>query len=186
MSLTFDVDAAEAAWLTAGLAGTPRAEVWQTLLLGPSGFEAYARFLDLPDPRYPSQQEAEVDESTMDSSPSEIEDTRDTIETLSDGTGASEDRRFLLRERWPYDPDLPTGNRINVGDYRRCALARGTLQGRIDRLARGNPGDGKPRDQSLLHATRADPHRAVVWRRQVQPEARHHGGPQDRGRMECK
>ena len=137
MSLRFDVDGTDAAWIAESLesywAVRPSgAEVWRTLCLGPRGFEAYARVLALPDPQYPGQSENDLDEDLVDAARPEIDVVGDTIMALSEYTTTPEDLCFLFWDGWPYDPGLPDEGRVNIGDSRLCAPARGTRTGWLD------------------------------------------------------
>lgn len=66
MSLRFDVDPAEADWVTAGLPAFLDKAVTRRLLFGPDGFKAYTRVLTLPDPLYLGQSENDADELDTD------------------------------------------------------------------------------------------------------------------------
>lgn len=124
MALNFHSDPAGAEWI---VAGQPRSSIGTTLLLGPPGFETYARVLSLPDPQRPSQSEDEIDEVAMREAPTEQEVVRATTEALSAITGSGERLRFLLWDGYPCEPALPSGTRVDLAGWRTCALAAGTL-----------------------------------------------------------
>ncbi|MCX6406289.1 MAG: hypothetical protein NTV28_05155 [Propionibacteriales bacterium] len=114
-------DAGEAAWLPP--AGDATTE--STLRFGPAGFEAYARVLQLPDPAFDRQPEAEVADEVLDAAPSDDELVTRVVEVLG---GSSDDLFLLLWEGYPYRPELPATARFDLGGLRRYALARGTVE----------------------------------------------------------
>lgn len=122
MSLRFGGDPAAAAWLAAGGLGS---DVSATLMLGPSGFEAYARILALPDPSFPGQAEADIDEAVIDAAPTDMALVDRTVATLTETTH-DEELFFLLWDGWPYRPPLPVAPTVEIGGIRRYVLASGT------------------------------------------------------------
>lgn len=123
MTLRFDLAAAETAWLEAGQ--DPRS-FGSTLTVGPPGYAAYARVLSLPDPEHDGQEEADLADEVFDAAPSECGVVIDTVELLAAGSGL-DDLRFLLWDGYPYDPVLPSGDRIDLMRLRTCAMATGSL-----------------------------------------------------------
>jgi hypothetical protein len=103
MGLRFDTDASDADWIREGMAP----DWWATVLLGPLGFEAYARVLGLPDPQYAGQPEGNIDDAVIDAMPADDELIVATVDALRASTGTSDDLRFLLCDVWPYEPALP-------------------------------------------------------------------------------
>lgn len=127
MTLEFGESAVDAGWLTEVLRSVPDGEVWRTLRLGPSGFEAYARVLSLPDPEYVGQSEADLDDAVFDAYPDDFELLDRVIDSLAEFTASPDDLRFLLWDGWPYDPELPAGPRVDLARVRTCALAAGSM-----------------------------------------------------------
>ena len=164
MSLRFDVDAAEAAWVTAGLPSFPGEAVSRRVLFGPDGFEAYARVLALPDPLYPGQSENDAEELGTDLSDDEM---ISRIVDLMTGSDDEVELRFLLWDGWPYRPDLPAGERVDLADIREYAFARGSLRDWLTWVDSGvergfAPGFAWPADRSWCVAYDTDPHFAGV------------------------
>lgn len=163
-SLRFDVDPAEAGWVTAGLPGFPDEAVTRRVLFGPDGFEAYARVLALPDPLHPGQSENDAGELATELSDAEM---ISRVVDLVTGPAAEVELRFLLWDGWPYRPELPAGGRIDLAGIRRYALAGGTLRDWLtwadSGVERGfAPGFVWPADRSWCVAYDTDPHFAGV------------------------
>lgn len=129
MSLRFETDVAEAAWVETD---TRWEERGADLLLGPAGFAAYARVLAVPDPQYEGQAEAEIDDAIIDSMPGDDELVAETVSLLLPATSTPDDLRFLLWDGWPYEPRLPRSGRFDVHGMRTCALASGTIGDWVD------------------------------------------------------
>ncbi|WP_067860929.1 hypothetical protein [Aeromicrobium erythreum] len=123
MTLEFIDDIRETAWLRPPESGHAAAEA--TLWLGPARFEAYARVLQLPDPVYDRQPEAELADAVFDGAPSDDELVTRVVEVLG---GSSDDLFLLLWEGYPYRPALPATARFDLAGLRRYALARGTVE----------------------------------------------------------
>lgn len=122
MTLEFIDDVREPAWLLPPASNHLTAET--TLWLGPAGFEAYARVLQLPDPAYDRQPEAEVDDDVLDRAPGDVELVRRIVDVLG---SSSDDLFLLLWEGYPYRPPLPATARFGLAGLRRYALTRGTI-----------------------------------------------------------
>ncbi|TQL70031.1 hypothetical protein FB381_3955 [Nocardioides albertanoniae] len=164
MSFRFDADRAEAGWVTGGLPAFPDDAVIRRLLFGPDGFEAYARVLALPDPRYPGQSENDADELGTDLSDEEM---ICRIVDLMTGSDDAVDLRFLLWDGWPYRPSLPAGVRVDLAGIREYAVARGRLRDWETWASSGisreyAPGFVWPSDRSWCVAFDTDPHFAGV------------------------
>ncbi|WP_370187483.1 hypothetical protein [Aeromicrobium sp.] len=120
MTLELIDEVREAAWLVP--AGT--ADTDATLWLGPTGFEAYARVLQLPDPAYDRQPEAELADEVLDGAPSDVELVTGIVDVLG---SSSDDHRFLLWDGYPYRPALPATPRFDLVGLRQYVLARGSV-----------------------------------------------------------
>ena len=164
MSLRFAVDPAEAEWITAGLPAFPGEAVSRRVLFGPDGFEAYAWVLALPDPRHPGQSENDAEELGTDLSDPEL--INRIIDVMTDSADKVE-LRFLLWDGWPYRPDLPAGDRIDLARIRKYAFASGTQDDWLTWVDAGDdrgfaPGFSWPADRSWCVAYDTDPHFAGV------------------------
>lgn len=126
MGLSFDTDPQEATWLAERLSRGSAEHVSLSLVLGPPGFEAYARVLSLPDPSRPGQPESDIDDATLEGSPSDVVVVSQTLDELTGFTTVPNELCFLFWDGWPFDPPLPVGNRVDVAHRRRYALATGT------------------------------------------------------------
>lgn len=164
MSLRFDVDPAEADWITSGLPAFLDEAVTRRVLFGPDGFEAYARVLALPEPLYPGQSENDADELSTDLSDAE---TVSRIIGLMTGSADEVELLFLLWDGWPYRPNLPAGDRIDLASIREYAFARGTLRDWLSWVDAGverwfAPGFVWPANRGWCIAYDTDPHFAGV------------------------
>lgn len=164
MNLRFDVDPAEADWVTAGLPAFPGEAVSRRILFGPDGFEAYARVLALPDPLYPGQSENDAEELST-----ELSDDEMISRVVNRLMGSADDVEllFLLWEGWPYRPELAPRKWINLAGIRRYALARGTLRDWLTWADSGRergfpPGFVWAADRSWCVAYDTDPHFAGI------------------------
>jgi hypothetical protein len=113
-------DVREAVWLLP--VGT--ADTDATLWLGPAGFEAYARVLQLPDPAFDRQPEAELADEVLDGAPSDVELVTGVVEALG---SSSDDLRLLLWDGYPYRPALPAAPRFDLAGLRQYVLAAGSV-----------------------------------------------------------
>lgn len=122
MTLEFIDEVREAAWLlpAGGTVATAEATLW----FGPAGFEAYARVLQLPDPTYDRQPEAELADEVLDGAPSDVELVTSVVDVLG---SSSDGLRFSLWDGYPYRPALSPTSRFDLSALRRYALARGTV-----------------------------------------------------------
>jgi hypothetical protein len=164
MSLRFDVDPAEADWITSDLPAIHGEAVTRRLVIGPDGFEAYARVLALPDPLYLGQSENDADE--LDTDLSDPEMVSRIIDLMTDSVDGVE-LLFLLWDGWPYRPDLPEGDRLDLSGIREYAIARGTRDDWLSWVDAGverwfAPGFVWPADRSWCIAYDTDPHFAGV------------------------
>lgn len=166
MSLRFDADPSSATWLTEGVPDIHGAAVARRLLIGPDGFEAYARVLTLPDPSFPGQSETDLDDDELDAALSDVELVGGIVDVM---TGSADDveLRFLLWNGWPYDPDLPVESPIDIAKIRQYALAQGTLQDWLSWVDAGAergfaPGFVWPADRSWCITYDTDSHFAGV------------------------
>lgn len=164
MGLRFDVDPTEADWITSGLPAIHGEAVARRLLVGPDGFEAYARVLALPDPLYPGQSENDADELSADLSDSAL--INRIIDLVADSADGVE-FVFLLWCGWPYHPDLPSGSRVNLARIREYAISRGTRRDWLTWVHSGDerwfaPGFVWPADRSWCVAYDTDSHFAGV------------------------
>lgn len=164
MNLRFDVDPAEADWITSGLPPIRGEAVTRRLVIGPDGFEAYARVLALPDPLDAGQSENDADELSTEMS--DVELISSTIDLMTDSADEVE-LLFLLWDGWPYRPGLPTGSRIDLASIREYAIARGTRPDWLSWIDSGvergfAPGFIWPVDRSWCIAYDTDPHFAGV------------------------
>lgn len=125
MNLQFLPDTSVADWLISATANMSPEDLWRTLLCGPPGYESYARVLALPDPAYPDQPEAEIDEHVFDIYPDDFDLVRGAVEVLS--TGQPEILSFLMWDGWPFRPEIPTSATVSIGDMRTCVVAQGTV-----------------------------------------------------------
>ncbi|MEH3068497.1 MAG: hypothetical protein PGN15_10790 [Aeromicrobium erythreum] len=123
MTLEFIDDVRETAWLRPPESGHAAAE--STLWFGSAGFEAYARVLQLPDPAYDRQPEAEVARGVLDGAPGDVGLVTGVVEVLG---SSSDDLFLLLWEGYPYRPALPATGRFDLAGLRRYALAQGTVE----------------------------------------------------------
>lgn len=122
MTLEMIDEVREAAWLLPAGSGTADAEA--TLWWGPAGFAAYARVLELPDPAYDRQPEAELADEVLDRAPSDVELLTGVVDVLGSSSG---DLRLLLWDGYPYRPALPVTSRFDLAGLRQYALAAGTV-----------------------------------------------------------
>lgn len=166
MTLSFDVDPSNARWLTEDVPDVHGAAVSRRLLIGPDGFEAYARVLTLPDPSFPGQSETDLDDEEFDAALSDVELVGGIIDVM---TGSAEEAElcFLLWDGWPYDPELPVESPIDIAKIRRYALAQGTLQDWLIWVDAGTergfaPGFVWPADRSWCITYDTDSHFAGV------------------------
>lgn len=163
MSLRFDIDPRTANWVVAGLPGGLDPALTRRLVIGPDGFEAYARVLALPDPLHPGQSENDAGELSTDLSDAEL--ISGVVDLLTD-TADDVELLFLLWEGWPYRPSLPRGRRIDLAGIREYALAAGTLRDWLDWRDAGDrgyaPGFVWPADRSWCITYDTDSHFAGV------------------------
>ena len=122
MTLELVDDVRETAWL--GASESDHAVVEATLWFGPAGFEAYARVLQLPDPAFDRQPEAELADEVLDGAPSDVELVTGIVDVLG---SSSDDLRFLLWDGYPYRPALLATSRFDLVGLRQYVLARGTV-----------------------------------------------------------
>lgn len=167
MGLSFEADPHEATWLAERLSRGSAEDVSLSLVLGPPGFEAYARVLALPDPSRPGLSEADLDDATLDDAPSDVLVVSETLAGLAGFTALPDQLCFLFWDGWPFDPPLPAGRRIDVAHRRQYALARGTREewlawASLDREGSFPPGFVWPADQSWCIAYDVDAHFAGV------------------------
>jgi hypothetical protein len=113
-------DVREAAWLLPDRL----ADAGTTLWFGPPAFGAYARVLELPDPAYDRQPEAELGDDVLDRAPSDVELVVGVVGALG---SSSDDLSLLLWEGYPYRPPLPATARFDLAGVRRYVLASGTV-----------------------------------------------------------
>lgn len=128
MGLRFEINATERSQVSAAFSGVAGEAVYRTALLGLPGYETYVRVLELPDPKYPDQPEAEIDETAMNKflgSDVHLVDT--VVEALSNPIDLSQQFTFLLWDGWGWDPELPTESRVHLGSIRSYIPARGSL-----------------------------------------------------------
>jgi hypothetical protein len=110
----FDLSAAE--WIMAG--DCP----WQQLVgFGPPGYPAHARLRFLPDPEYEGQREHDVD--IDEDAPSETEQLRIVVETLSRHTRTPADCYFCLWDGW--NADIHGGDGIRIVDEHTGTVLKG-------------------------------------------------------------
>lgn len=167
MSLQFEIDAAVGGRLQATFDAIPSEDQFSAAFLGPPGHETYARALELPDPRYPDQPEAEIDEATIDAFlSSDTQIVRKVVEALSDPVDSSQRFTFLLWDGWGWDPKLPTDNRVHLGGIRSYTPARGSLaewrEWMADQHEAYEPGHVWPDDRAWCVAFDVDAHFAGV------------------------
>lgn len=98
------------------------------MVQGPAGFDAYARVLDVPDPRFEGQPEDDIDDGALDAMPDTPELFAAVADILVPLTSTPDDLRFLLWEGWPYEPALPNGPRFDIYGMSACALASGAFE----------------------------------------------------------
>lgn len=166
MTLSFDADPSNARWLTEDVPDVHGAAVSRRLLIGPDGFEAYARVLTLPDPSFPGQSETDLDDEEVDAALSDVELVGGIVDVM---TASADDVElyFLLWDGWPYDPELLVERPIDIAKIRRYSLAQGTLHEWLswvdDGVERGfAPGFVWPADRSWCIAYDTDSHFAGV------------------------
>lgn len=166
MSLRFGADTSSATWLTEDVPDVHGAAVARRLLIGPDGFEAYARVLTLPDPSFPGQSETDLDDEEFDAAVSDVELVGSIIDVM---TGSTDDAElcFLLWDGWPYSPELLVDNPVDIAEIRRYAFTQGTLQDWLSWVDAGAergfaPGFVWPTDRSWCIAYDTDSHFAGV------------------------
>lgn len=166
MSLRFGADTSSATWLTEDVPDVHGAAVARRLLIGPDGFEAYARVLTLPDPSFPGQSETDLDDEEFDAALSDVELVGSIVDVM---TGSTDDAElcFLLWDGWPYSPELLVDNPVDIAKIRRYAFAQGTLQDWLSWVDAGAergfaPGFVWPTDRSWCIAYDTDSHFAGV------------------------
>lgn len=166
MSLRFGADTSSATWLTEDVPDIHGVAVARRLLIGPDGFEAYARVLTLPDPSFPGQSETDLDDEEFDAAVSGVELAGSIIDVM---TGSTDDAElcFLLWDGWPYRPELLVDNPVDIAKIRRYAFAQGTLQDWLSWVDAGAergfaPGFVWPTDRSWCIAYDTDSHFAGV------------------------
>jgi hypothetical protein len=84
---------------------------WQLITFGPAGFAGYARLRFVPDPRFPGQREADIDDEDI--SESEAALVQGVLDVLARHTTTPDDCFFCLWEGW--------GSAIRGGDGLRIA-----------------------------------------------------------------
>lgn len=167
MGLNFQTDPQEAMWLAERLSRGTAEDVSQSLVLGPPGFQSYARVLALPDPIRPGQSESDIDDATLDDAPSDVVVVSETLDALAGFTATPDRLFFLLWDGWPFDPPLPAGHRIDVAHRRQYAMAQGTRDewlawASLDREGSFPPGFVWPADRAWCAAYDVDAHFAGV------------------------
>lgn len=168
MALQLSDDTAVADWLLPVGASVEEAEL--TAWLGPAGFEAHARVLQLPDPAYPRQPEDEIDDDALDRMPSDVDLVVGTVTALRASTRTPDELVLLLWSGWPYRPPLPATRRFGLGTVRDYAVARGSLDDWVRWVADSTDGHGRgfapgllwPADRAWCLALDVDAHFAGV------------------------
>lgn len=168
MTLEVVDDVGDARWL---LPDADHAAAETALWFGPAGFEAYARVLELPDPAYDQQPEAELAEEVLDGAPSDVELVTGVVDVLD---SSSDDLRLLLWDGYPYRPALPATSRFDLAGLREYVLARGTVGDWARWVADASESHGRafppafvwPADRSWCVAFDVDAHFAGVGLRQ--------------------
>lgn len=120
MTLELIDDVREAAWLLPAGSATAEPILW----FGPDVFAAYARVLELPDPAYDRQPEAELADEVIYDAPSEVDLIVGVVRALG---SSSDDLLFLFWEGYPYRPPLPPTSRFDLAGLRRYVLASGGI-----------------------------------------------------------
>lgn len=157
-------DLAAADWLVRA-----DAEPMRLITFGPPGFEAYARLRFIPDPAWPGLSEADV--VLPEDHPSEIEQSRIALRTLTSRTGAASDGFFCVWEGWTGSflaPELTRGPLVTL-PHRRYVLFAGPLAA-IERwehhFGAGRPcpppAFAWPADHAWCFTSDVDPHWAGV------------------------
>lgn len=140
MGFDFTDDVATGAWF--GLpVGTPERDTMAFVVhvLGPSGFEAYARALTVPDPDVPGTSIDELDEDLWDAAPSEREVVVALLRAIEEITGESPVLHFKFWVGHHYEPPLEKRTLDRMVPYREHVHARGTLEEWLA-WGRENPG----------------------------------------------
>lgn len=117
MTLTWCPDVSVADWLTD--AGT---DVWQLLTFGPAVFHSYARLRFIPDPTFPGQDEADVDDDDIPDSEADL--VREALDVLARHTTTPDDCYFCL---WEGSGTLHGGDGLRIADFETRTVTRGPL-----------------------------------------------------------
>lgn len=121
MTLEVVDDVGDARWL---LPDADHAAAETALWFGPAGFEACARVLQLPDPAFDRQAEAELADEVLDEAPGDVELVTGVVDALG---SSSDDLCFALWDGYPYRPPLAAKSRFDLAGLRQYALAAGTV-----------------------------------------------------------
>lgn len=173
MALRFSDDVRPAAWLTQS-----RTPADRLIMLGPDGFESYARLRYVPDPTEPGQRESDLRLPAQ--HPTEIAQLRRAVHVLAAFTTTPDDGYFCLWEGYggmPLPPAVADGPLVVLPD-RRYALLRGRLEdiddwgaGFGDTTTTVPPAFVWPADQSWCLTSDVDPHWAGIAASQTAVDA---------------
>lgn len=118
MALSWCSDTSPADWLTAS-----NPDPWQLVTFGPAGFATYARLRFIPDPKFPGQREADVDDADIPESEATL--VRGALEVLARHTLTPSDCFFCLWEGW--GSAIRGGDGLRIADFDTRTVTRGPM-----------------------------------------------------------